>query len=236
MSTIHPARSPRGDSRHSSVYATGSARLAAYLATGVGASLVGTPDAEAAVVMINLGPTGLNLLATNGGMSPGSYRLINNWLGAGTGNFIAYNRYVVPPTETTGLSGTGGLGFAVSALANVSPANFGLGASIGSGATFTSNPSFSAFEIYNSSSGNSSRSPNFGAGSFMGFRFGSGSNWNYGYLEVTWSTTFQILSGAYESTVNTAIAAGATPIPAPSALALLALGGGAFRRARARAA
>ncbi|MGA0287807.1 MAG: hypothetical protein ACO3QA_12350 [Phycisphaerales bacterium] len=80
-------------------------------------------------------------------------------------------------------------------------------------------------------------SADFGAGSFIAFRFGTSGNYNYGYLEVTWdssNTTFQILSGAYESTANTSILAGATAAAVPgggvSAMALMALGGGAFRR------
>ena len=84
---------------------------------------------------------------------------------------------------------------------------------------------------------NSAVSADFGAGSFMGFRFGTSGNYNYGYFEVTWdssNTTFQILSGAYESTANTGILAGATAAAVPgggvSAMALMALGGGAFRR------
>ncbi|MGA0841221.1 MAG: hypothetical protein ACO3P1_15140, partial [Pseudomonadales bacterium] len=39
----------------------------------------------------------------------------------------------------------------------------------------------------------------------------SGSDFNYGWLEVTWdgsTQNWQILSGAYENTVNTAIAGG----------------------------
>jgi hypothetical protein len=70
----------------------------------------------------------------------------------------------------------------------------------------------------------------------MGFQFfGGAGNWYYGYLEVTWNSstnTFQILSGAYESTANAGILAGATAVPGAglSAMALMALGGGAFRR------
>jgi hypothetical protein len=60
-------------------------------------------------------------------------------------------------------------------------------------------------------------------------------NFYYGYLETTWNSTtnqFQILSGAYENTPNTAIT-----VPEPSAIALtgigaLALGAGAIRRSR----
>ena len=78
----------------------------------------------------------------------------------------------------------------------------------------------------------------------MGFRFGAAGNYNYGYLEVTWDSAtgnWQILSGAYESTVNAGILAGAgappaIPLPAASLLALMALGGNSFRRSRARSA
>jgi hypothetical protein len=58
-------------------------------------------------------------------------------------------------------------------------------------------------------------------------------------LEVTWDGTsenWQILSGAYETTVETAIAAGqgAASVPAPSPASLLALivGGAALRQWR----
>ena len=75
----------------------------------------------------------------------------------------------------------------------------------------------------------------------MGFRFGGGSDCDYGYLEVTWNsahTTWQVLSGAYESTPNTAILTPA-PVPEPGAatmafgaLASLCLGGRALKRWR----
>jgi hypothetical protein len=233
MSTIHPARSPRGDSRPSSVSATGSARLAAYLAAGVGASMVGTPDAEAAVVAIdltNLG-SGINVTGANAGLASPGFRVASNWLGANTGTLSVYRNSIGP---YWGLGGSYGLQFALSTPGFAKPRNFGAGTLIDTNAVFTTVASQSSFKwstFYTS--------PDFGANSFMGFRFGSGSSMYYGYLAVTWtssSDTFQILSGAYESTVNTGILAGATPVPAPSALALLALGGGAFRRARARAA
>jgi hypothetical protein len=239
MSTIHPVRSPRGDSRPSSVSATGSARLAAYLAAGVGASLVGTPDAEAAVVTIDLTNVGgLNITGVNAGLSRGGFHSILNWIGPGTGGTIElFNNTNGGNYYLTGIGGGGALEFAVGS-SYASPFNFGVGTSIGSSAVFSPSPMNCAFQ-YAVVAGGVNTSPNFGAGSFMGFRFASGLDFNYGYLEVTWDAStavFQILSGAYESTVNTAIAAGATPVPAPSALALLALGGGAFRRARARAA
>ncbi len=80
---------------------------------------------------------------------------------------------------------------------------------------------------------------------FIGFRVaanGTGSDYSnatqfhYGYFQVTWDKTadeFRILSGAYESTVNTPI----TVVPEPTGMALagigaLAMGAGAIRRTR----
>jgi hypothetical protein len=86
-------------------------------------------------------------------------------------------------------------------------------------------------------------SPDFGAGSYMGFKTNQG---NYGWLEVTWAgatDTFEIYSGAYESVANVAILAGDTgtsAVPEPgqvaSSLLLLALGaaGVAIQRQRAK--
>jgi hypothetical protein len=252
MSTIHPARSPRGDSRPSSVSATGSARLAAYLATGVGASMVGTPDAEAAVVAIDLTSTGgFNITGTNGGVSSGSVRTISNWLGSDSGILAIYNNfqgsygrywgvsYEYRPSENlqffTQGGNVGGLPATSRALSRGSVIDSSLGyAGASRASTFR-------FTETSPSTGGSRVASDYGAGSFFGFYFGTAGNQRFGYLEMTWSAstnTFQILSGAYESTANTAILAGATPtpVPAPSTLALLALGGGAFRRARARAA
>ncbi len=230
---LDSVRLQRDDSRPSSISATGSARLAAYLAAGVGASMVGTPDAEAAVVAIdltNLG-TGRNVTGPNGGMGGTTFRSIPNWLGSGTGALKLYNGFPYGANIFRGLDGASGLYFA--ATANANPLNLALGTTINSSLSFSDNGQDTMFTT------GSYTSPDFGANRYMGFRFASGSDWNYGYLKVTWTAstgTFEILSGAYETTVNTAILAGATPVPAPSALALLALGGGAFRRARARAA
>jgi hypothetical protein len=73
----------------------------------------------------------------------------------------------------------------------------------------------------------SDTSPDFGAGSYLGFVSQDG---NAGWLEVTWdsaSREFQILSGAFESEPGVGILAGATAIPEPSS-ALLALTGSAM--------
>jgi hypothetical protein len=84
-------------------------------------------------------------------------------------------------------------------------------------------------------------SPDFGPGSYMGFRTQTG---NYGWLNVTWARAtgeFQIYSGAYESVPGVSIAAGAVapvPVPEPSTIAMLgagalAVGASAIRRRRA---
>ena len=208
-------------------------RLASYLTIGVTGAMMASDHSEAAIVMLNLtNVEGVNISGPNGGVSSGSFTQINDWLGGGTGgNLTLFNG----SAGRTGLDGSNGLYIAINnpgIYAN--PRNFAAGALIsdGSGSIFfTSTDSRTLFKY------GVHTSPNFGANSFMGFRFGSGSNFNYGYLEVTWNSstnTFQILSGAYESTVNTGILAGATPSAVPgaglSAMALMALGGGAFRR------
>ena len=220
------------------------ARLAAYLAAGVGSSMLATAEVEAGVVAINLSNVAGNNITGNwaGGAFGDPTISISNWLGTGTGTFKVWRN-----SSFIGITGYDELQFAVWG-GPTRPWNFAAGESIrdnvtynGSSARWQQGGVTMFFENY----GYGYYSPNFGAGSFMGFRFGSGSTWNYGYIEVRWTaalalsdSTFQLLSAAYESTVNTPIAAGAppTPIPAPSALALLALGGGAFRRARQRAA
>ena len=102
---------------------------------------------------------------------------------------------------------------------------------------------FSVFRAQYSSYGGYiplSYAPDWGPGSFIGFRArptDTSTNWTYGYFEVTWTNatnTFEVLSGAYESTLNTPIA---VAVPEPTGLALagigaLALGAGAIRRSR----
>ena len=78
----------------------------------------------------------------------------------------------------------------------------------------------------------------------MGFRFGDSTNgYRYGYIEVLWTwtgdpttSTFQLLSAAYESDVNTAIIAGAgmgPAVPGPGIVGLATIGlAGVGRRRR----
>jgi len=190
-------------------------RLATYLATGIGAGLVATPAADAAIVNIDLSATGFNLLGVNAGVSYGigSFTDKSNFPISGGGTISAFN------SDVKGVAGHDGLHFAVgSGFPN--PVKFTLNQSIDSSATWdagwNANRSYFKFGSYESS--------DFGSGSYMAFKTAQG---NYGWLSVTWAgatDTFQIYSGAYESTAGVAIAAGASAVPEPSTIALLALG------------
>ena len=185
-------------------------RLAAYLATGIGAGLVATPAADAAIVNIDLTSTGFNLLGENAGVSPFSDRTILNFPISGGGTLYAKNFY-----SNKGFAGEG-LYFATGSN-DASPVKFTLNQSIGASANWRSS-SYDFFKFFYY------ESPDFGSGSYMGFKTAQG---NFGWLEVTWAgatDTFQVYSGAYESTAGVAIAAGAAAVPEPSTIALFALG------------
>ena len=215
-----------------------SARLGAYLAAGLGASTVATSTADAAIVNINIGPTGFNIGGINAGIAYDDPSLaIDPFPMPGAGNLEINNDYY-----RNGLYGAFGLNFAFNG-GFASPRNFAFGSSIGASAAFTGgiffDTSFSSYyyNYYNNIS-NDATSPNFGPGSYMGFVTAQG---NYGWLEVTWdsaSQDFQILSGAYEDQPGVAIAAGAevSPIPEPGTWVALAVfaGGAAFTRWRQR--
>ena len=223
--------------------AADSVRLASYLSLGVTGTMMATAHSEAAVVAIDLtNLNGQNITGVNAGLSSGGIHSINSWLGIGTGRLELYNNFNFDDYRYWGLDGDDGLAFAVLASGRASPRNFGAGALIDSAASFSDRANRTAFRYQDGATPDTS--PDFGAGSFMGFRFGAAGNYNYGYLEVTWdsaTSNWQILSGAYESNVNAGILAGAgappaIPLPAASLLALMALGGNSFRRSRTRAA
>ena len=190
--------------------------LTGFLAMLVAAGLLSSAGtAQAAIVNINIGPTGFNIGGINGGVSDGSYSQINAFPISGNTLNLWNNTYGM----FTGLQGYSGLAFAFNGV-DSSPSDFSLNDSIGSGSLYSGYGARTSFAFPSSSS----VSPDFGPGSYMGFRTSQG---NYGWLEVTWtasSNEFEIFSGAYESTAGVAIAAGATAVPEPSTIALLALG------------
>jgi hypothetical protein len=176
-----------------------SARLGAYLAAGLGAAATSTADA--AIVNINIGPSGFNIGGVNAGLALNSFVYRDNFPLTGANTLLVYNGSY----SRWGLNGYYYLSFA-NGGGYASPSKFSLGDSIGSSANWNNGPGF--FQIFYAVS------PNFGSGSYMGFRTAQN---NYGWLEVTWdsaSQDFEILSGAYEDQAGVAILAGAGAGPA----------------------
>ena len=208
--------------RSCQITAKQSARLGAYLAAGLGASTIATSNVEAAIVVIDIGPTGFNIGGINGGLTSGTYVSRPSFPLNGGGTIRLFNNY----QGYTGIAGVGGLEFAING-GNASPRNFALNASIGSSANFSGDLSYSGFKY------NNNISTSFNSGGYMGFKTASSTNM-YGWLQVTYnskSSQFFILSGAYENTPGVAILAGDTgAVPEPSTWALSALlaGGAAF--------
>jgi hypothetical protein len=181
--------------------------------------MLAAPSADAAIVTIDLSsvgsPTTYDITGTNAGKT-------FNSTDTSVISFVPLGSLVVAfRTNYIGLDGSGNLSFAVDNLAsNTNPSNFAPGDSIGAASAYSGSNNRTTF-YYLPISGPAYTSSNFGSGSFMGFRFGTGSNYRYGYIEVLWNydsatpgnSTFQLLSAAYESTLNTAIT---TPVSTPA--------------------
>lgn len=205
-------------------------RLDLYLAAGFPTSMLAATVAEAAIVQIDVGPTGFNLGGVNGGVALGSTRQIafptssQYWLGlfnnySDSSGYFTIRGLAMGPTA--GIAFNGGY---------VAPRNFSRDAVIDATATFTSDHLRSVFRVQTPNV--TVVSPDFGPDSFIGFRSSQGS---YGWLEVTWdqaASEFQILSGAYEDQPGVGIRAGVVPEPASGSLAALVCGGAAFARWR----
>jgi hypothetical protein len=215
-----------------------SRRLLAALTLGIAAAAV-VPSAAAAVVTINLTDTRNDgstttddtIGAVNGGAAAGGSIQIANWLGANTGTLNFMNA-LTQTLGATSLSVWGpyadtGLDFAYT-NGTIGPERFGGGAVIDA-SDFGYSPFLDAF-LRTDVTGSTTIAvaPAFGAGNYVGFRFGSVGNYNYGYLGLTWDGTsnFQITSGAYESTANQSITipgGGGSSVPDSSSTGLMGL-------------
>lgn len=211
-------------------YATASCVLGKLCAT----------ESRAEIVMINVGSgtNGFNINQMNGGLSAGQVTKRTDFPIPGGGNLYLLYKYKPTTSNITGLGGNTGMALAINQPGpSPTPASvkkFTAGTSIGITSDFNTNYTNTAFKADGVTAGN------FTTNDYVGFRFGNDltSTYYYGWLQTTWDgTNFQINSGAYESTANTAILAGAVPVPEPGtlalgSLALLASGGAAVRRYR----
>lgn len=189
---------------------------------------------QAAVININLAAAGtnsVNITGLNAGKTFGSS--VTN-----VNNFIGTNRLRIRfDSSKIGFDPENNMTMAING-GSTSPHRFGAGATIdGSfGGTWSSANGETTFY-----SSDPSFSPDFGANSFIGFRAPSGSGFIYGYIEVLWNWTgtpstssFQLLSAAYEDQEDTAIVTPAGSVPEPTSMAIFGLGalGMAYRARR----
>jgi hypothetical protein len=167
----------------------------------VGAGILGTHSAEAAIVTIDIGPSGFNIEGVNAGLTSSSFGNISDFPISGGGTLAIYNLEYYLGAVGNGNAGVPGVLFATNGY-DLGPFKFSGGATIGASAGTwdgTGNPLFKS---------GTSFSPNFGADSYLGFRTAQG---NYGWMEATWDgTDFQFYSAAYEDVVGQSIVAGAT--------------------------
>ena len=204
------------------------------LAVSCMALLVATAgQLQAGIVTINLAAAGtnsVNITGLNAGKTFGSS--VTNVNG-----FIGTNRLRIRfDSSKIGFDPENNMTMAING-GSTSPHRFGAGATIDG--SFVG--SWTGSDAYTVFYGNSSASPNFDANSFIGFRFPSGGGFNYGYIEVLWNWTgtpstssFQLLSAAYEDQENTAIVTPGGSVPEPTSMAIFGLGalGMAYRARR----
>ena len=238
-------------------------RLSAYLAAGIGAGLVATPVAEAAIINIDLtNVSGQNFTGPNAGLSAGfstQFQIslangnafcpsISNQQGTSNYSAVGFD-FNGDSFLQYGLIAYGGFSQSGDYPKAATPTAFSAGTlingtvfSTSDGSTFGVGPAFR--EFYNVEY----LSPNI-TNTYLAFRTNTtapNTAPNYGWLKVSWdraSKNFQIYSGAYESDAGVAILAGDTgtsAVPEPgqvaSSLTLLALGaaGVAIQRQRVK--
>ena len=224
---LNQKKAQRAGSRH---------RLEAYLAAGLGSCGLAS-SAQAGVVTIDLTKAGSNqvdITGVNGGAGLGSLNIANEFFLPGNADALFVSNGA---SGFYGLFGANGLEFG-SGGSDASPRAFMPGDIIG-GSTrtvWTPYANVSSFKAF------SEESAAFGPSTYMAMRSTVGTDFYYGWIEVTWDPNtdqFQLISAAYEDTPNTAILAGDTsggpapvPEPASSAVVALLMGGAALRKWR----
>ena len=211
----------------SSFFSFKSFRWVAFLAL-LGASFPGA-TAKAGVVSIDLtGYTG-----DNAGLPVSGFGEISPFVASPT-RLAMFNQLTLFGGPYTGLTmdgGSSGIATTGGSLADT-PLKFGSGATIDGSVYYSDASSPSTFKTTTRTVGD------FGPSSYIGFRTDAG---QFGYIEVTWAastSTFRMISAAYESTAGVAIQTPSAPVPEPASamIASLFLGGAAFKRWRAKRA
>ena len=220
-------------------------RLGSYLTAVVGAGAL-TATSEAAIVNLDLSA----FAGPNAGLpSPGGVLVDLSTLDARlVGNIYLLNSAPADGDHLwTGLLATN-MSISYDSGQLASPRNFSTGAYIIEGiSAYFGEPLQALFRVEDLgdwdgeswSGGSIYNSPDFGPGSFLGFRSNNG---HYGWLEVTWDSTtqvFELLGGAFEDVAGVGIEAGAVAaVPEPSGVlgTMGVLAAGAFVRRRRRPA
>jgi len=206
-------------------------------------------QADAGIVMIDLtsaGTGGIDITGTNAGKTYASAKTaVDGFVPGGDLDvFCGYSSSSGSSLRALGLDGDGNLRFAHNDGVLASPRNYAAGQTIDGTADYSSSDNETMF-YFNSSFDGTHHSADFGANSYMGFRFGNSTDgYRYGYIEVLWTwtgdpatSTFELLSAAYESDVNTAIIAGAAvgpAVPGPGVAGLATIGLAVIGRRRRR--
>ena len=208
---------------------TTTTRLGGYLTAAVTCSTVASTS-QAAVVAMDI----TTIDGPNGGNGAGFNRSVNlATLSPGLRGYLS----LFNSSSAVGITANGLFNTWVAGYGNfASPRKFDNDDAIDSSVVTGYLPARTLAFTY-SRDGVTHISPDFGPGSFIGFKDQDG---RYGYLEVTWTAatrTYEIHSGAYESVPGVAIRGVATiPEPSTAVLSLGALAAGAFIRRRKQAA
>jgi len=109
------------------------AKVGGYLAASVGASVLGTAPSEAAIIDIDLGPSGFNILGLGGGVAPGNQRDIYNFPVAGGNTLSIFN---LPGSYGLGSTLGGDFASGNTGYAYATPTNFAKNSLIDGSVTF----------------------------------------------------------------------------------------------------